>query len=76
MPSASPVTPGPIIPGHEIVDDLVAGNDRHFRIGQFAVDHVEVGAADAAGGDFDSDLAGARLRIGQILKYERRADLL
>ena len=53
-------------PGREIdaiadrldaADDLVAGNDRQLRIRQFAVDHVQVGAADAAGLDPHADLA-------------------
>ena len=42
-------------------DDLVPGDDRQLRVGQFAVDDVQVGAADAAGLDPHADLASARL---------------
>ena len=51
-------------------DDLVAGNDRQLRIGQFAVDDVQIGAADAAGLDAHADLAGARLGLGPFLDRE------
>ena len=43
-------------------DDLMAGDDRQLRVRQFAVDHMQVGAAHAAGRDLDQDLAGPRLR--------------
>jgi hypothetical protein len=62
--------------GVNSADDLVAGDDRQFRVRQFSVDHMKIGAADAAGRDLDADFAGARLRIGQILKDEGRANLL
>ena len=42
-------------------DDLMAGNERQLRARQFAVDHVQVGAADAAGRDAHPDLARPRL---------------
>ena len=45
---------------------LVAGHDGRFAGRQFALDHVEVGAAYAAGTDPHQHLAGGRLRFGQI----------
>jgi hypothetical protein len=42
-------------------DNLVAGHDRQLRIRQFAVDHVQIGATDAAGRNLNQDLALARL---------------
>ena len=41
--------------------DLVARNERRFRIGQFAIHHVKIGAADRAGAYADQDLAVGRL---------------
>src|SRR5438309_283482 len=43
-------------------DDLVAGHDRQLRIGQLAIDHMQIGSADAAGRDLHQDFAGARRR--------------
>ncbi len=51
-------------------DDLVTRDDRQLRIGQLAVDDVQVGAADAAGLDAQPDLPGAGIRIGPILERE------
>jgi len=36
----------------------VARHQRQHRLGQVAVEDVEVGAADAAGADVEQDLAG------------------
>jgi len=47
--------------GSDTPDDLMAGHDRKLRIWQFAVDHVQVGSADTAGGDLDQNFAGRRL---------------
>lgn len=47
-------------------DDFMAGDDRYLRVGQVAVDHVQIGSADAAGGDGDAHLARARLPIRQL----------
>ncbi len=47
-------------------DDFMAGNDRDARIGEFAVDHMEIGAANPAGGDFQPDFAGAGEGIGAL----------
>ena len=41
-------------------DDLVARHDRQFRVFQFAVDHMQIGAADPAGRDRDQDFAWRR----------------
>ena len=38
-------------------DDLVPGHERELRVGQLAVDHMEIGAANPAGRDRDQDLA-------------------
>lgn len=43
-------------------DDFVTGNERQLGLGQIAVDHMQVRAADSAGGDLDQDLAGGRRR--------------
>jgi len=52
-------------------DDLVPGNERELRIGQLAVDDVEVSAADAAGGHPKQDLPLLRLRHGNLLEPQR-----
>jgi hypothetical protein len=44
--------------------DLVARDNRHYRIRQFAIDDMQVGAADAAGGDPNPYLARSGLPIG------------
>jgi hypothetical protein len=41
-------------------DNLVARHDRQLRIRQFAVDQVQIGAANAAGRNLNQDLALAR----------------
>ena len=47
-------------------DDFVPGNDGIADGGQLAVHDMKVGAADAAGADFDANLPGARLGIGPL----------
>jgi hypothetical protein len=42
-------------------DNLVARHDRQLRIRQFAVDQVQIGAANAAGRNLNQDLTLARL---------------
>jgi len=54
-------------------DDLVAGHERQLRVGQLAVDDVQVGAADPAGADADEQLAGLGLRLGELGRLEPRA---
>jgi len=44
--------------GIDTADNLMAGDDGQFGIGQIAVDDMEIGAADAAGGDGDTNFAG------------------
>ena len=41
-------------------DDLMSRNNRQFRIGQFAIDDMEIGAADAASADTNANFAAAR----------------
>jgi hypothetical protein len=57
-------------------DDLMPGNDGQFRIGEFAIDDVEVGAAHTAGEYPYANFVGARLTIGQIGPLERRPQFL
>ena len=45
-----------------LADDLVAENERQLRVGELAVDDVQVGAADAAGAHAEQHLARARAR--------------
>ena len=52
--------------------DLVSEHGRR-REGDLALDHVQIGVADAAGGDPDEDLAAPRLRDRDLLQLERRA---
>jgi hypothetical protein len=40
----------------------MARDDRQPRVRQFAVDHMQIGAADTAGLDLDEDLARPRPR--------------
>ncbi len=41
-------------------DDLMSGDDRNFRIRQFAVNDMKVGTADAASADANANFAAAR----------------
>ncbi len=52
-------------------DDLVARCDGVAQRRQFSQGDVEVGAADAAGFDFEEDLAGAGLGDGQVFDAQR-----
>ena len=52
-------------------DDLVAHHQRQLRLGEVAVEDVEVGAADAAGADLELDLAGTGGGVGQLSQPER-----
>src|SRR5439155_15793183 len=48
---ADPVARGEALsPLHHAPDDLVPWHERQVRLGQLAVDHVQVGPADAADG--------------------------
>ena len=55
-------------------DDLVAQHQRQLRLGQLAVDDVQVGAADAAGAHLERDLPGPGLRLGELGFLQRQAD--
>ena len=54
-------------------DDLMAGHERQPGLRELPVDDVEIGAADAAGGDLEEHLAGLRLRLGDVLEAQRLA---
>ena len=51
-------------------DDLVSRDYGQGGIGEFAVDQMEIGAADGAGFDAQPYLSRPRLRIGHISKFE------
>jgi hypothetical protein len=44
----------------------MAGNDRIGDAGQFSIDDVQVGAANATGADLDADLAWSRKWVGPL----------
>ncbi len=48
----------------------------NLRIGQFAVDDMQIGAADATSRHLDADLARPGSTIGQLGPFERAPDLL
>src|SRR5690606_10137987 len=50
----------------DAADNLVARHDGKLRVGQFAVDKVKIGTADAAGFHLHHDLALARTLHGQM----------
>jgi hypothetical protein len=52
-------------------DNLVPENQWQLRIGQFAVDHVEVGAANRAAADPHEQLSLARLRLWNIARFQK-----
>ena len=54
-------------------DDLVPEDERELRVGQLAVDDVEVGAADAARQHPDAQLSRAGLGKRQVLEDKRLA---
>ena len=56
-------------------DALVAGDERQRRLGlPVAVGRVDVGVAEPARLETDQHLLGARLRRGEVLDRERRAE--
>ena len=57
-------------------DDLVAEDQGQFGLGEFAVDDVQVGAADAAGVDPDEHLLRAGRGDRDFLVLQRAARLL
>src|SRR5438067_13620777 len=52
-------------------DNLVTENQRQLRIGQFAVDHMKVSAANRAGASAHEQLSPARLRLWHIPQLQR-----
>ena len=55
-------------------DDLVARDDGQMGIWQFAVDDMQVGAADAASQYLDANLARSRMPVGEIGPFQRRSE--
>ena len=56
-------------PGADLLDDahdLVPRHDRQADVRQFAVDDMQIGAADAAGFDAHDDLARGGDRVGSF----------
>jgi hypothetical protein len=51
----------------------VAEHERQLRVGKFPVDDVEVGSANAAGGDANQYIALAGLGHGKLALLERSA---
>jgi hypothetical protein len=54
----------------DLSDNLVTENQREFRIGQFAIGHVKVSAANRAGADAHEQLSPAGLRLGHIAQLQ------
>ena len=52
----------------DTADDFVARDQRQFRRRQLAIDHMQIGAADAAGRNVDADLARARRWLRDVLQ--------
>jgi len=57
-------------------DDFVAGDHRHVRVWQFAIDHMQVCPADSAGRDFHANLARPWLPIGKLGPFERSPEFV
>ena len=74
LPYAEPLDAAP---DHiDAPDNLVAGDDWNLRVGQFAIDDVQVGAAYAADADLHSNLPRSGLWIGEVCPFERSPKLL
>ena len=72
MPTRSPDGEA-LAAGDDGADHLVSEDERELRLCQLAVDDVEIGAADAAGGHREQHLSGTRLGVGEVGLAERRA---
>src|SRR2546428_7339950 len=59
------------IPGDDLADDLMARDDSGIAGREFALDDVQVGAADAAGEHSQQKVAGFRVRGGNGFDLER-----
>jgi hypothetical protein len=63
--------------GTEPIDasnDFMAGNDRDARMWELPVHHMQIGAADSAGRNFQPNLAGAGEGVRSLDGLERRSD--
>jgi len=56
-------------------NDLVTRNNWHMRIGKLAIDDMQVGPANAAGGDLDPNLPWPGLPVRQLCPYKRSFEL-
>ena len=54
-------------------NDLMARDNRNVRVGQFAVDDMQVGAADAAGTHLNPYLAWPGLPLGVARSIQERS---
>ncbi len=68
--------PGAGAQGCDRADDLMARNDRITNVRQLAVQHVQIGAADAAGRNADQNLPRSRLGHVAIAHFQRLAAAL
>jgi hypothetical protein len=57
-------------------DHLMTGNDRIFRVGQLAIQNMQVCPTDTASQHLDPDLARSRLPVRQVSPYERSSWLV
>jgi hypothetical protein len=71
---AHPLNPSPDCV--DSADDFVSGDDRHLRLGQLAINHVQVRAANAAGTHLDSNLPWPGLSLGQFGPFQRGLEFL
>jgi hypothetical protein len=55
-------------------DNLMSGNDRQLGIGQFAIDQVEIRAANGASLDADADFTRTRCRQRPFFGHQRLPD--
>ena len=54
----------------DAADNLMSRHDGQLRVGQLAIDHVQIGATDAAGFDPNANLARSRRWVGPLLHAE------
>jgi hypothetical protein len=56
--------------------DLMTRNDRHLRVRQLAIHHMQVRTADSASGHLDSNLPRPGSRIGELYGFKSSSNLL
>ena len=61
--------------GIDSAHNFVAGNDWNFRVRQFTVNNMQIGATHTAGSHLYSNLAGSGLPIGKLLPLKGRLNL-